>query len=658
MPYRMIKVQNGISHILHLHGGQRVITNSWDGSFQVRDLERGMQFGEEWEEKDRVEAIALSPDGKTIASGSSDGAGIQREWCLVQDVESGKTILAPINTDLSVVCYSPDAKMIATGGPDDLKVWDVDTGELLKTLEGGFMCLAWTSDGKTLIAGGIEIAKFDTATWTVLDARSIILADIILLSPNERILASTSVLDKTLQLWNIETNQPIGTPLYHEENVSCATFSADGKLLVTSCRDDHIYTWDVSAIVKKAGLLSDIADATPQPIPKMKGARRVPPGFFGDALREANSRTRLSRSHEPHNLPIPAPHQRTLNPLSSFWHRFKSHSATEPDTQSRSQSLSWTRNLSGMLRRRDRSDIQLREVEVPYTAGKPTADYHLFKRRCLISNLERGTQVGEGWEDKERALSVIALSPDGKTVATGNDNGAVKLWSIDKGKVVKKWTGHTKEVLSMCWSPDGGRVVSGSEDDTFRVWDVESEETIIGPINAQNYLWAVCYSPDGKMVATGGSMGLKVWDANTGKLLKTLEEGFMSLTWTSDGKTLITIGGTDIKKFDTAAWSQTAILEDLKDSHTITLSPNERILASTSHKMTVQLWNLETNQPIGTLLHHEEYVNCASFSEDGKFLATICNDDHIFTWDIYTILKKAGLLGLMLYPLRPDQDFK
>lgn len=262
-------------------------------------------------------------------------------------------------------------------------------------------------------------------------------------------------------------------------------------------------------------------------------------------------------------------------------------------------------------------------------------------------DLERGTQVGEGWEDKERALSVIALSPDGKTVATGNDNGAVKLWSIDKGKVVKKWTGHTKEVLSMCWSPDGGRVVSGSEDDTFRVWDVESEETIIGPINAQNFLWAVCYSPDGKMIATGGSMGLKVWDANTGKLLKTLEEGFMSLTWTSDGKTLIAIGGTDIKKFDTAAWSQTAILEDLKDSHTITLSPNERILASTSHKMTVQLWNLETNQPIGTLLHHEEYVNCASFSEDGKFLATICNDGHIFTWDIYTILKKAGLLGLL-----------
>jgi WD40 repeat protein len=100
--------------------------------------------------------------------------------------------------------------------------------------------------------------KFNTATWTVLDTH-VTLADIILLSPNKLILASTSVLDKTLQLWNIETNQPIGTPLQHEENVNYATFSADGMFLVTSCRDGHIYTWDVSAIVTKADLLSDIA---------------------------------------------------------------------------------------------------------------------------------------------------------------------------------------------------------------------------------------------------------------------------------------------------------------------------------------------------------------------------------------------------------------
>ncbi|KAG2344605.1 hypothetical protein BDR05DRAFT_947293 [Suillus weaverae] len=118
----------------------------------------------------------------------------------------------------------------------------------------------------------------------------------------------------------------------------------------------------------------------------MKGAPRIPPGFFNDALREANLRIRPSQSHGPHNSPTPAPHQRTLGPLFSFWRRSKSHGPTERDAKSTSRPLSWTRNLvSSLLRRRDGSDIQLREVEVPYTAGKPR-NYHARKKKQTTSS--------------------------------------------------------------------------------------------------------------------------------------------------------------------------------------------------------------------------------------------------------------------------------
>jgi WD40 repeat protein len=50
----------------------------------------------------------------------------------------------------------------------------------------------------------------------------------------------------------------------------------------------------------------------------------------------------------------------------------------------------------------------------------------------------------------------------------------MRLWDVDRGKVIVKWTGHTDYIVSVCWSRDGGRVVSGSYDDTARVWDVES----------------------------------------------------------------------------------------------------------------------------------------------------------------------------------------
>ncbi|KAG1816733.1 uncharacterized protein BJ212DRAFT_1299489 [Suillus subaureus] len=103
----------------------------------------------------------------------------------------------------------------------------------------------------------------------------------------------------------------------------------------------------------------------------MKGAPQIPPGFFDDALREANLRT---QSHEPHNHATPVPRQRALSRFFSFLRHFKPHRETDPDTQSRSYSLSWTRNLvSGILRKRDGSDIQSQEV--PYTAGKPR-NYH------------------------------------------------------------------------------------------------------------------------------------------------------------------------------------------------------------------------------------------------------------------------------------------
>jgi WD40 repeat protein len=151
--------------------------------------------------------------------------------------------------------------MIATVGYTyigGVKIWDANSGELLKTLEGVFSDtrLAWTSDGKTLLAGG---SKFYTATWTKVDlCEDYVTA--ISLSPNDRIFATTTYEDDKatlVQLWDLETNLPIGTPLHHLDSVESATFSVDGKFLLT-CDDDHIYTWDVSAIIKEAGLPSDI----------------------------------------------------------------------------------------------------------------------------------------------------------------------------------------------------------------------------------------------------------------------------------------------------------------------------------------------------------------------------------------------------------------
>jgi WD40 repeat protein len=277
--------------------------------------------------------------------------------------------------------------------------------------------------------------------------------------------------------------------------------------------------------------------------------------------------------------------------------------------------------------------------------------------------MESGAQIGEDWKDegeKKPGVWSIALSPNGKFVVSGCRDGKVRLWNIKKGKVIQRWTGHTKGATSVCWSACGAadRVVSGSNDGTARVWNAKTGETILRIITGHYEVRAVKYSPDDTQVATGGFLNkvVQIWDAKTGELIKTLKHSQMlmvqSLAWTSDGKKLI-IGSLHlIRIFDTATWEQTGTLSwqchtDLVNA--ISLSRNNRLLASTSDDKTVRIWNLDTNLPVGPPLQHNGPVECAAFSANGRVLVTGSGfgDGVAYAWDIHAILKQAGLEGLL-----------
>jgi tricorn protease-like protein len=277
---------------------------------RVWNVGSGKQIGEDWrDEGAAMNTIALSPDGKKVVSGSTDGAvslwdidtakviatwtghvttvsflcwsrdgrrvvsGSYDRIIRVWDVETGETsaILGPLElTSMNAVAYSPDETMIAAGsGPNDsgdigiIKILDANTGKLIKRLESADLeevdCLAWPEDGKTLISGLYDgkIRIWNTTTWqqvAVLTGHTSAVRDIAV-SPNGRILASASWgLEDTMRLWNLDNGQPISSPLQRGNGVHCVSFSADGKVLATGCCDYNAYTWDVSVIVKEAGL--------------------------------------------------------------------------------------------------------------------------------------------------------------------------------------------------------------------------------------------------------------------------------------------------------------------------------------------------------------------------------------------------------------------
>jgi WD40 repeat protein len=310
----------GVGGVIHLPGGQRIITCSQDGSLRVWNVKSGKQIGDDWRDGDSgVWSIALSPDGKKVVSGSDDGAvrlwdidtckvikkwtghtgavgsvcwsrddrrvlsgsadGTARQWDVETNPEPIEIILASINTRndwVHAVVYSPDTTLIATGGLDDpyignpaessVNIWDAKTGKLVATLKGhthAVRCLAWTKDGKTLISGSHDhsIRIWNTTKWeqiTVLDEHNRTVGAIAI-SPNDCILASVSY-DKTARLWNLENGQPIGSPIQHAGSVYCVSFSGGGKRLATGCWDKNAYSWDVTAILREAGLY-DLLDS-------------------------------------------------------------------------------------------------------------------------------------------------------------------------------------------------------------------------------------------------------------------------------------------------------------------------------------------------------------------------------------------------------------
>ena len=231
--------------------GKTVVSGSGYSDIAVKlwDIKTGKVVAKWTGHCGTVWSVCWARDGQRVVSGSADSTA--RVW----DVASGKTI-GQINTGQTpvyTVIYSPDHTMIATGG-NNVKIWDAKTFELVGHLEhDDVRCLGWTADGKTLVSGASDIRIWNTATWK----RSATLTEHIhgkmisgiVISPNDRVLASASY-DKTARLWNLENGQPIGSPIQYASGVLCISFWACGRLLATGDESGGVCIWDLSAFVK------------------------------------------------------------------------------------------------------------------------------------------------------------------------------------------------------------------------------------------------------------------------------------------------------------------------------------------------------------------------------------------------------------------------
>ena len=581
--------------------GKRLATGSTDHTVKIWDLESGkssltLRGGWIW-------SVVFSPDGKRLATGSDGGTA--KIW----DLESGKSVLTLegglVGYPVCSVAFSPDGKRLATESYDAAIIWDLESGKASLTLEGhtsGVKSVAFSPDGKRLATGSDDnTAKI----WDLESGKSILTleghdpgVESVAFSPDGKHLATGS-LDGTSKIWDLESGKSILTLEGHTSGVMSVAFSPDGKRLATGSWDNTAKIWDLESsksILTLEGHTSEVSSVA----------------FSLDGKRLATG---------------------SCDNTAKIW-----------DLESGKSSLTLEEgHTSGVM-------------SVAFSPDGKRLATGSWGNKAKIWDLESG-KVSFTLE----GLNSVAFSPDGKRLATGSLDGTAKIWNLESRKSSLNLEGHNSWALSVAFSPDGKRLATGSLGGMAKIWDLESGKSSFaleaGGGLAGVVVLSVAFSPDGKRLATGsGSLfGIenhktaKIWDLESGKLSFTLEghtSSVLSVAFSPDGKRLVT-GSRDktAKIWDLESGKVSFTLEGhISSVLSVAFSPDGKRLATGSLDGTAKIWDLESGKVSFTLKGHTSSVNSVAFSPDGKRLATGSLDGTAKIWDL-TPPSGFGVLG-------------
>jgi WD40 repeat protein len=278
---------------------------------------------------------------------------------------------------------------------------------------------------------------------------------------------------------------------------------------------------------------------------------------------------------------------------------------------------------------------------------------------------DTGLLVGEPWKGGGGAIWALVLSPDGRTIACGREDGSVQRWNTDGEMIEGVWTGHSGNVRSLSWSPRGSHLASGSEDGTILIRKAESGEVAVGPIKTNQHLvYSVAYSPSGDRIASGGLNGtICIWDSNTGKLLvgpiEDLGATMTSVVWSSDGSKLYSASDELARVFDSVSGTLLHRFPHNSPLWSVALSPKHNVLACVGDKGAAQLWDTESYEPLGHPFRQDSGAShCfVSLSPDGRYLACGGNDKKVTLWFVHDIAPQLALscldVSILTFTHRP-----
>lgn len=183
-------------------------------------------------------------------------------------------------------------------------------------------------------------------------------------------------------------------------------------------------------------------------------------------------------------------------------------------------------------------------------------------------------------------ISSLAVSRDGRLLASGARDLSVRIWDAADGSPVQTLLGHDDEITAVGFVPDSDRLISASLDHTIRIWDLGRNNVLQGH---ESYIYDATFSPDSKLIATASwDDTLRIWDASTERPLQTLTQPdhVLCAEFSPDGRFLAAglSGSQGVVIYDARTWEQVVVLPS-DACHAVVFSPDGSVLAHLSHAL-------------------------------------------------------------------------
>jgi WD40 repeat protein len=634
-----------------------------------------------------IEYVALSPDARLVATGSSDA--LTRIW----DTKTGRKVLEVTHdragSPLLDAAFSPDGRRLAVAATylildtrfpatciysarfqdwASLELCDVKTAARTTLASGdgtSFNSVAFSPDGRLVAAGGSKANALGSAAATI-------------------------------SVWNAA-----GKLLWRRDGNWIATtrvaFSPDGKLVAGGCWDGRIRLWDsdtgeirVTIAAAEQGLQSVSLSPDAKRLAAVSQDAKSFKWFRGTLqLWDLAENRELLRKEGNFRSVAFSPDDDSF--LTSSW---ADDTVVVWDTATMNEQRSIATGAGVFSLSADGKLL---------ASGGISGAIRLWDPSTAI---ERSVPAGH-----TDAVDSVAISPDGSTTATSSRDLTVRLWDSNTGeptaqlahlenprKVLRNLNGQALDgFYCAVFSPDGQRLLLGATDDTVRLWSLaeKREEQVLEAVAGTPILLAV--SPDGERIAAGWD-AIDVWDLASkrhrefrassdearaadlalqfspgGKLLaatgrasdalylrrgeeppelflptRRVRYGYHTAAFRPDGNALacsVYLEGAaqEVILLEVDSGRQLREFEQPQSAvQCITFSRDGKLLAAGDEQGTVYLWDVATSRRLATIPAHPSAVRAVSFTPDASRLVSGSDDKTAIVWDVATLLRVWG----------------